>query len=104
MTKVESAIYLIRQRVMLDSDLAAIYQVTTKPLNQPLVRNQKRSPEDFAFRLTAEEFTNLKSQTATSSLRSQFATSKRGGRRHLPWAFAEYGAIMLAGTNNLKKR
>lgn len=94
---VESAIYLIRgQRVMLDSDLALIYQVTTKRLNQQLVRNQKRFPEDFAFRLTAEELTNLKSQTATSSLRSQFATSKRGGRRHLPWAFTEHGAIMLA--------
>src|SRR6266550_5948729 len=85
---VESAIYLIRgQRVMLDSDLALIYQVTTKRLNQQLARNQKRFPEDFAFRLTAEEFTNL---------RSQFATSKRGGRRHLPWAFTEHGAIMLA--------
>ncbi len=94
---VESAIYLIRgQRVMLDSDLALIYQVTTKRLNQQLARNQKRFPEDFAFRLTAEEFTNLRSQTATSSLRSQFATSKRGGRRHLPWAFTEHGAIMLA--------
>jgi len=67
---VESAIYLIRgHRVMLDSDLAAIYQVTTRRLNEQLRRNRKRFPEDFAFQLTAEEFRNLKSQIATSSLR-----------------------------------
>ena len=88
---VERAIYLIRgQRVMVDSDLAAIYQVTTKRLNQQFTRNRKRFPVDFAFRLTAGEFTNLTSQIATSSsgLRLQFATSKgRGGRRYLPWAF-----------------
>src|SRR5260370_10826918 len=78
---VESAIYSIRgQRVMLDSDLAAIYQVTTKRLNQQLARNRDRFPHDFAFQLTREEFTNLISQIAISSLRSQFATSnKRGG-------------------------
>ena len=97
---VQSAIYLIRgQRVMVDSDLAAIYQVTTKRLNQQFTRNRKRFPVDFAFQLTAEEFTNLKSQIATSSsgLRLQFATSnRRGGRRYLPWVFTEHGAIMLA--------
>jgi hypothetical protein len=94
---VESAIYLIRgQRVMLDSDLATIYQVTTKRLNEQLRRNKARFPKDFAFQLVAEEFTNLRSQIATSSLRSQITTSKRGGRRHLPWAFTEHGAIMLA--------
>lgn len=86
---VQSAIYLIRgQRVMLDSDLAAIYQVTTKQLNQQSKRNKDRFPKDFAFQLMAEEFRNLKLQIATSSLRSQFVTSKRrGGRRYLPWAF-----------------
>jgi len=99
---VQSAIYLIRdQRVMLDSDLAAIYQVTTKQLNQQLKRNKDRFPEDFAFQLMAEEFRNLRSQIATSSLRSQFVTSKRrGGRRYLPWAFTEHGALMLASVLN----
>jgi hypothetical protein len=86
---VESAIYLMRgQRVMLDSDLAAIYQVTTKQLNQQLKRNRKRFPADFAFQLTGEELTNLRSQIVTSSL--------HGGRRYRPWVFTEHGAIMLA--------
>ena len=101
---VERAIYLIRgQRIMLDSDLAAIYEVTTKRLNQQFTRNRKRFPVDFAFQLTAEEFTTLKSQIATSSsgLRLQFATSnRRGGRRYLPWVFTEHGAIMLASVLN----
>jgi ORF6N domain len=90
---VERAIYLIRgQRVMVDSDLAAIYQVTTKRLNQQFTRNRKRFPVDFAFRLTAGEFTNLRSQIATSN--------GRGGRRYLPWVFTEHGAIMLASVLN----
>jgi hypothetical protein len=94
----QPAIHLIRgQRVMLDSDLAAIYQVPTKRLNEQLRRNRSRFPVDFAFQLTAEELTNLRSQIATSSLRLQSATSKKhGGRRYLPWAFTEHGAIMLA--------
>jgi ORF6N domain len=91
--KLEAAIYLIRgQRVMLDSDLAAIYQVTTKRLNEQLRRNRQRFPRDFAFQLTREEFTNLKSQIATSSL--------HGGKRKLPWVFTEHGAIMLASVLN----
>jgi hypothetical protein len=62
-------IHLIRgQRVMLDSDLAAIYQVSTKRLNEQLRRNRNRFAQDFAFQLDREEFTNLKSQIATSSL------------------------------------
>jgi len=90
---VEGAIYLIRgQRVMLDSDLAAIYGVTTKRLNEQLRRNRKRFPQDFAFQLTTEEFRNL---------RPKFATSKgRGGRRYLPWVFTEHGALMLASVLN----
>ena len=90
---VEGAIYLIRgQRVMLDSDLAAIYGVTTKRLNEQLRRNRRRFPQDFAFQLTTEEFRNL---------RPQFATSKgRGGRRYFPWVFTEHGAIMLASVLN----
>jgi ORF6N domain len=98
---VENTIHLVRgQRVMLDSDLAAIYGVTTKRLNQQVRRNTNRFPADFAFQLTAEEFTNLRSQIGTSSLRSQFATSNKGGRRYRPWAFTEHGAIMLASVLN----
>ena len=90
---VEGAIHLIRgQRVMLDSDLAAIYGVTTKRLNEQLRRNRSRFPSDFAFQLTAEEFTNLKSQIATSSF--------HGGRRNRPWVFTEHGALMLASVLN----
>ena len=70
---VESAIYLVRgQRVMLDSDLAAIYQVTTKRLNEQLRRNRQRFPRDFAFQVTVEELTNLRSQFATSSFPLRF--------------------------------
>src|SRR6266513_6334338 len=90
---IESAIHLIRgQRVMLDSDLAAIYGVTTKRLNEQPRRNRSRFPSDFAFQLTAEEFTNLRSQIATSSF--------HGGRRYRPWAFTEHGALMLASVLN----
>jgi hypothetical protein len=91
--QLESAIYLIRgQRVMFDSDLATIYGVTTKRLNEQVRRNILRFPEDFAFRLTAEELTNLRSQIATSSF--------HGGRRYRPWVFTEHGAIMLASVLN----
>jgi hypothetical protein len=98
----ESAIHLIRgHRVMLDSDLAAIYGVTTKRLNEQLKRNRPRFPDDFAFQLTVQEFRNLKSQIATSSLRSQFGTSSsHGGKRKLPWVFSEHGALMLASVLN----
>jgi hypothetical protein len=76
---------------MLDSDLAEMYGVTTKRLNEQLRRNAKRFPKDFAFQLRREEFTNLRSQIATSSF---------GGRRYLPWVFTEHGAIMLASVLN----
>ena len=93
MTPVEgmdSQIHLIRgQRVMLDSDLAAIYGVTTAALNQALKRNRNRLPGDFAFQLTAEESAALRSQIVISN-------KSRGGRRYLPWVFTEHGAIMLA--------
>ena len=90
---VEGAIHLIRgQRVMLDSDLAAIYGVTTKRLNEQLRRNRSRFPSDFAFQLTAEELTSLRSQIATSSF--------HGGRRYRPWVFTEHGALMLASVLN----
>ena len=91
--QLESAIYLIRgQRVMFASDLAAIYGVTTKRLNEQVRRNISRFPEGFAFQLTAEELTNLRSQIATSSF--------HGGRRYRPWVFTEHGAIMLASVLN----
>ena len=86
---------------MLDSDLAAIYGVTAKRLNEQLKRNRPRFPDDFAFQLTVQEFTNLKSQIATSSLRSQFVTSRsHGGKRKLPWVFTEHGALMLESMLN----
>ncbi len=99
---IESAIYLLRgQRVMLDSDSAAIYGVATRQLNQQLKRNRSRFPDDFASQLTTEESKNLKSHIATSSLMSQFVTSSgHGGRRKLSWAFTEHGAIMLASVLN----
>ncbi len=91
--KLESAIYLVRgQRVMLDADLAEIYQVATKRLNEQRRRNRARFPDDFAFQLSKGEFNHLKSQLATSSV--------HGGRRHLPWVFTEHGAIMLASVLN----
>src|SRR5437762_6196140 len=93
MANVESAIYLIRgQCVMLDSDLAAIYGTSTMRLNEQFKRNCKRFPDDFAFVLTREEFTNLISQNTISR--------SHGGRRSLPVAFTEHGAIMLASVLN----
>ncbi|MBA4380955.1 MAG: DNA-binding protein [Sideroxydans sp.] len=87
MANIESKILLIRgQKVMLDADLAELYEVETRRLNEQMSRNKERFPEDFMFQLTAEEFANLKSQIATSSW---------GGRRKLPYAFTEHGALML---------
>src|SRR5216117_4053219 len=89
----ESAIHFIRgQRVMLDSDLAAIYGTSTMRLNEQFKRNRTRFPDGFAFVLTREEFTNLISQNAISK--------SHGGRRTPPIAFAEHGAIMLASVLN----
>jgi len=81
-------IFLIRRhKVMLDRDLARLYNVPTKRLNEQVKRNTKRFPEDFMFQLTKEEFKNLK---------SQFATSSWGGTRKLPCAFTEQGVAMLS--------
>jgi len=91
---VEDAIRVIRgQRVMVDSDLARFYGVTTKVLNQTLQRNLERFPTDFAFVLKRVEFAALRSQIVTSSL-------GHGGRRSLPWVFTEHGVIMLASLLN----
>ena len=79
------------QRVLLDSDLADLYAVETKRLNEQVKRNMGRFPSDFMFQLTSDEFENLK---------SHFATSSWGGRRKLPLAFTEHGAIMAASVLN----
>jgi hypothetical protein len=101
---VAKLVFFIRsEKVILDVDLAQLYGVTTKALNQAMRRNKTRFPEDFAFRLTREEFDSMRSQIVTSSeeqrgLRSQIVTSKtsRGGRRYLPYAFTEQGVAMLS--------
>jgi hypothetical protein len=94
---VDTQIHLIRgQRVMLDSDLAAIYGVPTMRLNEQFKRNRQRFPADFAFQLTPEEFAALISQIAISK-------KGRGGRRKLPWVFTEHGAIMLAAHLNSER-
>lgn len=86
--RITQAILIIRgQKVLLDADLAALYGVETRRLNEQVRRNRARFPDDFIFELTAEEFTHLK---------SHFATSSWGGRRKLPLAFTEHGAIMAA--------
>jgi hypothetical protein len=91
--RIEGRILLIRgERVILDSDLAELYGVTTARLNEQIRRNRDRFPEDFMFRLTRGEF-NLISQFATSS-------SAWGGRRKLPYVFTEHGAIMAASVLN----
>jgi hypothetical protein len=89
---IERRIYFIRgQKVMLDADLAELYQVPTKRLNEQVRRNRLRFPEDFAFQLTADE---------TANLRSQFATSSWGGRRTPPRVFTEHGVAMLSSVLN----
>lgn len=92
--RVERSILLLRgQKVLLDSDLAEVYGVTTKVLNQAVKRNLQRFPGDFMVRLTQQEVRSLRSQTVTSN-------TGRGGRRSLPYAFTEHGAVMLASVLN----
>jgi len=91
---VEDLIHTLRgQRIILDSDLAKVYGVTTTRLNQQVRRNTDRFPADFAFQVTADEFAGLMLQIATSKKR-------RGGRRKLPLVFTEHGAIMAANVLN----
>ena len=95
--RVESLILPVRgERIILDSDLARVYGVSTRRLNEQVKRNVDRFPRDFIFRLTKRE---------CDSLMSQFATSKtgRGGRRKLPYAFTEHGAIMAANVLNSRQ-
>lgn len=91
---IERRIFLIRdQKVMIDMDLAELYGVSTKRLNEQVRRNQKRFPPDFMFQLTKDE---------AEILRSQFATSRstHGGRRSLPYVFTEHGVAMLSSALN----
>lgn len=104
---IKQKIFVIRgHRVILDKDLAELYGVPTKRLNEQVRRNRAKFPEDFMFQLTAEEVADLRSQFATASskdqnLRSQNATSrKHGGRRYLPYVFTEHGALMAANVLN----
>ena len=93
----ESKILLIRGiRVILDTDLAELYGVEVKRLNEQVKRNAHRFPDDFVMRLSAEEAANLRSQIVTSS-------SSHGGRRYLPNAFTEHGAIMAASVLNSER-
>jgi len=96
-TLIERRIYLIRgQKVMIDTDLAQLYDVPTFRLNEAVKRNRKRFPSDFMFQLSKKE---------AESLRSQFAISKkgRGGRRTLPYAFTEQGVAMLSSVLNSER-
>ncbi|MBI4777426.1 ORF6N domain-containing protein [Candidatus Desantisbacteria bacterium] len=95
--RIESKILLIRgQKVMLDRDLAELYEVSTGRLNEQVKRNIKRFPEDFMFQLTKEEFENWKSQIAISN-------SERMGLRHQPYAFTEHGILMLSSVLNSER-
>jgi phage regulator Rha-like protein len=95
--RIERIIYVIRScKVMLDSDLADLYGVKTKVLNQAVKRNKERFPQDFMFQLNESEYQNLRSQIVTSS-------SRHGGRRTLPFAFTENGVAMLSSVLNSKR-
>jgi hypothetical protein len=95
---IDGRIRIVRgHRVILDVDLAAIYGVPTKRLNEQVRRNVARFPDDFAFQLSIQEVSNLKSQIATSSLKGN---SSHGGARKMPWVFTEHGAIMAANVLN----
>ncbi|MBE5319139.1 ORF6N domain-containing protein [Pedobacter sp. MR2016-19] len=115
---IQNRIYEIRgERVMLDFDLASLYEVETRVLNQAVKRNIKRFPEDFMFQLTSAEFEEIRFQReainegASSqivikdqpNLKSQFVTSSWGGTRKLPYAFTEQGVAMLSGVVNSDK-
>ena len=94
--RIERAIILIRgEKVMLDSDLAEIYGVETGALNRAVKRNLNRFPTDFMFQLSAKEAADLRCQIGISS--------SYGGRRYLPYAFTEHGALMLANVLNSER-
>jgi hypothetical protein len=94
--RIERSILLIREnKVLLDVDLAELYEVSTKALVQAMNRNEERFPEDFAFQLSEEEWENLRSQSVTSR--------SHGGRRYRPYAFTEQGVAMLSSVLRSKR-
>ncbi len=94
------SIHVLRgQRVLLDDELAALYGVSTKRLNEQVRRNPRRFPKDFMFRLTTEEYEALRSQIATSNI----VLPRRGGRRYLPCVFTEHGAVQAANVLNSQR-
>lgn len=96
--RIEGRILLIRgEKVILDSDLAVLYEVETKQLVRAVKRNIKRFPGDFMFQLTQEEFNHLRCQIGTSS------SASWGGRRYPPYAFTEHGVAMLSGLLNSER-
>ena len=97
---VETLIHFVRgQKVILDADLAALYDVSTKRLNEAVKRNPKRFPADYLFQLTRKEAENLRSQIATSSGEAQV----HGGRRYTPYAFTEHGVVMVSAVLNSER-
>ena len=99
---VENKIYLIRgHKVMVDRDLAVLYGIPTKRLNEQVRRNIRRFPDDFMFQLTKQEILMLNIRSLR--LRSQIATSKRGGLRYLPYVFTEQGVAMLSSVLNSER-
>ena len=108
---IQNRIYEFRtERIMLDFDLAALYEVSTKVLNQAVKRNIKRFPKDFMFRLTLNEWQTMRSQMVTApditdSLRSQIVTASQSKRNTnvTPYAFTEHGVAMLSGILNSDK-
>jgi len=103
--RIERSILLIRgQKVMLDRDLAYLYGVTTKVLNQAVKRHKDRFPEDFMFQLTMEEAKIWWTEVRGSSLRSQIVTLKRGQHiKYRPYAFTEHGILMLSSVLNSER-
>jgi phage regulator Rha-like protein len=91
--RLDRILFLRGQRVVLDEDLAAVFGVPTKRLNEQIRRNLERFPEDFLFQLSDQEVSDLRSQIATSK-------AGRGGRRYKPYAFTEHGAVMVANVLN----
>ena len=95
---IEQKIFMIHgHKVMLDEDLAQLYKVPTKRLNEQVKRNAQRFPPDFMFQLTQDENQQIR------RLRSQIATSKRGGRQYLPYVFTEQGVAMLSSVLNSER-
>ena len=105
MTRPSIPIQTVRgQRVIIDTDLARLYDVETKALNRAVRRNKVRFPKDFVFRLTQNEWEDLRCQFGTSKmLATPSQSASRGGRRYLPYAFTEFGALMAANVLNSSK-